>query len=124
MHNCLVCEPTAVVFFQRFQYLSLVGTDLSLAELRKQKVLAQSNARMGMMVALGEIQKHLGPDTRVSTTADILDERVETNDFYLNQNYDPNLSVSRNGQIRVIICLLYTSPSPRDVEESRMPSSA
>ena len=23
-----------------------------------------------------------------------------------------------------MICLLYTSPSPRDVEESRMPSSA
>ena len=26
--------------------------------------------------------------------------------------------------VRRIICLLYTSPSPRDVEESRMPSSA
>ena len=26
--------------------------------------------------------------------------------------------------IEVSICLLYTSPSPRDVEESRMPSSA
>ena len=25
---------------------------------------------------------------------------------------------------KVYICLLYTSPSPRDVEESRMPSSA
>ena len=25
---------------------------------------------------------------------------------------------------RIYICLLYTSPSPRDVEESRMPSSA
>ena len=25
---------------------------------------------------------------------------------------------------QVSICLLYTSPSPRDVEESRMPSSA
>ena len=25
---------------------------------------------------------------------------------------------------KFIICLLYTSPSPRDVEESRMPSSA
>ena len=25
---------------------------------------------------------------------------------------------------KVIACLLYTSPSPRDVEESRMPSSA
>ena len=24
----------------------------------------------------------------------------------------------------VCVCLLYTSPSPRDVEESRMPSSA
>ena len=28
------------------------------------------------------------------------------------------------GGIRREICLLYTSPSPRDVEESRMPSSA
>ena len=27
-------------------------------------------------------------------------------------------------RIKGIICLLYTSPSPRDVEESRMPSSA
>ena len=26
--------------------------------------------------------------------------------------------------VRVTSCLLYTSPSPRDVEESRMPSSA
>ena len=26
--------------------------------------------------------------------------------------------------LRRIVCLLYTSPSPRDVEESRMPSSA
>ena len=25
---------------------------------------------------------------------------------------------------RIYTCLLYTSPSPRDVEESRMPSSA
>ena len=27
-------------------------------------------------------------------------------------------------QVLVKVCLLYTSPSPRDVEESRMPSSA
>ena len=26
--------------------------------------------------------------------------------------------------IDLVLCLLYTSPSPRDVEESRMPSSA
>ena len=29
-----------------------------------------------------------------------------------------------DGPIKYIGCLLYTSPSPRDVEESRMPSSA
>ena len=29
-----------------------------------------------------------------------------------------------SGAGKVSICLLYTSPSPRDVEESRMPSSA
>ena len=28
------------------------------------------------------------------------------------------------GRSGIITCLLYTSPSPRDVEESRMPSSA
>ena len=34
-------------------------------------------------------------------------------------NNDPTLMFANSG-----ICLLYTSPSPRDVEESRMPSSA
>jgi len=29
-----------------------------------------------------------------------------------------------NNTLQDILCLLYTSPSPRDVEESRMPSSA
>ena len=28
------------------------------------------------------------------------------------------------GDVKINDCLLYTSPSPRDVEESRMPSSA
>ena len=27
-------------------------------------------------------------------------------------------------EVKGLCCLLYTSPSPRDVEESRMPSSA
>ena len=33
-------------------------------------------------------------------------------------------STKLSGEILSKICLLYTSPSPRDVEESRMPSSA
>ena len=34
------------------------------------------------------------------------------------------VSVNDNNADKLIHCLLYTSPSPRDVEESRMPSSA
>ena len=38
----------------------------------------------------------------------------------------PEISQDKAGQKaeEFLICLLYTSPSPRDVEESRMPSSA
>ena len=33
-------------------------------------------------------------------------------------------SASKDGTVRVWVCLLYTSPSPRDRQKSRMPSSA
>ena len=37
-----------------------------------------------------------------------------------------NLKLARSfdKKLDIKVCLLYTSPSPRDVEESRMPSSA
>ena len=41
--------------------------------------------------------------------------------------YKNQIKIFNNGKIEEEItssCLLYTSPSPRDVEESRMPSSA
>ena len=34
------------------------------------------------------------------------------------------LQPEKERAVRLRTCLLYTSPSPRDVEESRMPSSA
>ena len=34
------------------------------------------------------------------------------------------MEVSHRSKTYMNVCLLYTSPSPRDVEESRMPSSA
>ena len=39
-------------------------------------------------------------------------------------HFDPETGVSIVRLHGNKICLLYTSPSPRDVEESRMPSSA
>ena len=35
-----------------------------------------------------------------------------------------DIVTKRNDETSLKNCLLYTSPSPRDVEESRMPSSA
>ena len=37
---------------------------------------------------------------------------------------DPSVDVGAMAGDQAMHCLLYTSPSPRDVEESRMPSSA
>ena len=49
--------------------------------------------------------------------------------YLMQQDDPPVLFLPRNQKqvletIELINCLLYTSPSPRDVEESRMPSSA
>ena len=48
--------------------------------------------------------------------------------FYLNKKCDDAFetieSLGNNNNIKNMICLLYTSPSPRDRTRSRMPSSA
>lgn len=39
---------------------------------------AQANARLGLRIAMGELQRALGPDRRVSATAGVLDESPES----------------------------------------------
>ncbi len=51
---------------------ALVSTELQLASTQQSKVLARENALLGLGVAIGELQKQLGPDQRVSARADIL----------------------------------------------------
>ena len=53
----------------------------------------------------------------MQTTTDELPSTVETEEDYLKEalNVEPSTSLP---------CLLYTSPSPRDLSTSRMPSSA
>ena len=53
---------------------------------------------------------------------DTISVKQSDNVLSLTRSLDNNEHKSKHGLYRS--CLLYTSPSPRDVEESRMPSSA
>ena len=54
-----------------------------------------------------------------------------TNQLLKKRKFHPSLKIILPKKLlikkfssQLLLCLLYTSPSPRDVEESRMPSSA
>ena len=64
----------SLVFFLVIALVSYVAMELRLAETRKTKTLSRAHAKMGLMVALGELQKHAGPDRRVTARASILDK--------------------------------------------------
>ena len=57
----------------------------------------------------GDAVEAVAPDGRTST---------------VNHGRHLHLSVRPDAPRRILICLLYTSPSPRDRQKSRMPSSA
>ena len=42
----------------------------------------------------------------------------------IHMNFAPVIDINTNSKNPIIGCLLYTSPSPRDKRQSRMPSSA
>ena len=46
------------------------------------------------------------------------------NETYLRKSFARDIVLMKTVGINPIICLLYTSPSPRDLSTSRMPSSA
>ncbi len=104
----LALSLLSLVFLLVVSLVSLVGTDLSLSEARKDRILAQVHARMGMKIAIGEIQKHLGPDMRISATADLLDERVESGREFVSNAYNnsptqtDDIDLDENGRIETI----------------------
>ncbi|MGJ8698326.1 MAG: hypothetical protein ACSHYF_18570 [Verrucomicrobiaceae bacterium] len=58
-----------------FLSLSAVTVRTSRTEWAEEE--ARANARLALMIAIGELQRELGPDQRVSATATILDENPE-----------------------------------------------
>ena len=62
-----------------------------------------------------------------TTTLDIIrenKEQFEVKVLTANKNIDDLILFANEFNPEAICCLLYTSPSPRDTERSRMPSSA
>ena len=55
--------------------LSLSSVSLRSANVGSARQSAQANARLALMLALGELQTQAGPDTRITARADILDEK-------------------------------------------------
>ena len=72
----------------------------------------------GYAAALDELQEILAALESDTTDVDQLAVRVERADALIRH------CRSRLDDARFRICLLYTSPSPRDKRQSRMPSSA
>ena len=52
--------------------LSLSSISMRAASVGQPKATARANARMALMLAIGELQKSAGPDQRVTAAADIL----------------------------------------------------
>ena len=72
---------------------------------------------------IASIDKFIGKEySRVRIGIGKPENKISVSDYVLNDfNEDEQVHLD---SITSNICLLYTSPSPRDVEESRMPSSA
>lgn len=67
--------------------LSVVSLRSSSQEIAQAE--ARANARLGLMIAIGELQKHMGPDRRISARAEILDANpgTEETDGVSNPHY-------------------------------------
>ena len=61
--------------------VTLVQVETSASANQKQLTLARQNALLGMQLALGQLQKEMGPDRRISATASLLDTDPETEEI-------------------------------------------
>ena len=63
--------------------------------------------------------------TAYDTNADGTNDQADGNESWYSSEFTTiSFTLSLSSDDGITTCLLYTSPSPRDVEESRMPSSA
>ena len=69
----LALSLMAFVLLLLLSVSSLVRVELLASRNGLQQVQAEQNAGLGLMIAVGELQRYTGPDTRVTASGDILD---------------------------------------------------
>ena len=89
--------------------------------LSQQKLLIFTNNPVGTAKVCKKFEKDL---KKLSAEAAFFDNTLYTKDDITKVATLPSLDEIRGKIVGLINCLLYTSPSPRDRQKSRMPSSA
>jgi len=69
---------SAVVIFVALGLLSLSAVEIRHSQAQSHETVAKENARLALMIALGELQFHAGPDQRATAAAAILESSGET----------------------------------------------
>ena len=112
--------------FKRFQpYDSFPGKVMHFMDELKEQAQRSYNSSIGTDLVWLVFSQHTGLPLdflRDDLTIDSAEIRQTLNDQVLGQ--EPAINVISNMLSRFKACLLYTSPSPRDKRQSRMPSSA
>ena len=114
---------------------------LSLSNFYFSPVLAEEKIKIGLLVPTTGDNKNLGQQIIKSVRIALKEIGSEKIEIYLKDtNSDPNKTLKSATELKdmgikvvigpifyeslIYLCLLYTSPSPRDLSTSRMPSSA
>lgn len=107
--------------------LSLASVSLRSSNQADDAARARTNARMALMTALGELQKHAGPDTRITATAsaapDALPSKEHITGVWSSWKIDPASPPAQTeyektgGKKKRFLKWLVSSPDPRQTDE-------
>jgi len=108
---------TRNILFVILVSISLIGVVSCSSDSKDENQNEDANVQAVKVIELSETAITRGIDYSANLTAN--------EELYL-ASATPGRIISISAEVgdKVYPCLLYTSPSPRDVEESRMPSSA
>ena len=84
------------------------------------KVNQSKNKKIDVLRGKTQINLFFEPSTRTQSSFELAGKRLGADVMSMNISN----SAIKKGETLIDTCLLYTSPSPRDMRRSRMPSSA